>query len=376
MAALAKQNAESVDGQNASRDFFGLEYQLDHLVATYSKPYISIMDGITMGGGVGLSVHAPFRIATENTLFAMPETAIGFYPEVGASFFLPRLDGELGTYLGLTSERLKGEQAFYAGIATHYLHSTSLANLVGRLSELVFPDSMPLQQRLDLVNRTIAEYHTGFPEDTGAATILRGSLRQSIDRCFAGNSVEGIIHALEQETENKEWAQKTLETLVARSPTSLKVALRQLRIGRAWSIAETFQREHKISGHFMFHPDFVSGVSARLLHKPPTTPVWQPGALSDVSDAEVDRFFRIAPGESRLPLLHPGADYTEYPHARFALPRETDIAAVVRESGKPAEQVVQHFLRVTERKAGVRQKVEEVLARKTESTGRGLRWVS
>jgi 3-hydroxyisobutyryl-CoA hydrolase len=111
VAALASWNTEGSEGQQRSRDYFALEYKLDHLIATYTKPYVAFLDGITMGGGVGLSVHAPFRIATENTLFAMPETTIGFFPDVGASFFLPRMDGKLGTYLALTSEQLKGVDA-------------------------------------------------------------------------------------------------------------------------------------------------------------------------------------------------------------------------------------------------------------------------
>ena len=111
VAALAQWNQEGEEGRQKSIDYFALEYRLDYLIATYNRPYISFMDGITMGGGVGLSVHAPFRIATERTLFAMPETSIGFFPEVGGSFFLPRLDGQLGKYLALTSDRLKGVQA-------------------------------------------------------------------------------------------------------------------------------------------------------------------------------------------------------------------------------------------------------------------------
>src|SRR5450432_185982 len=140
VAALAQQNKGGVEGQKESTDYFALEYQLDHLIATYSKPYVAIMDGITMGGGVGLSVHAPFRIATERTLFAMPETTIGFFPDVGASFFLPRMPGSVGTYLALTSEKLRGVNVFYAGVATHYIHSTSLPSLERRLAELRFKD--------------------------------------------------------------------------------------------------------------------------------------------------------------------------------------------------------------------------------------------
>ena len=111
VAVLAEWNQQGAEGRQKSKDYFALEYKLDHLIATYSKPYLSFMDGITMGGGVGLSVHAPFRIATERTRFAMPETRIGFFPDVGASFFLPRMDGQLGKYLALTSEELRGVQA-------------------------------------------------------------------------------------------------------------------------------------------------------------------------------------------------------------------------------------------------------------------------
>jgi len=108
VATLAIDNQSGEEGQQRSKDYFALEYKLEHLIATYPKPYVAFMDGITMGGGVGLSVHAPIRIATENTVFAMPETTIGFFPDVGASFFLPKMDGEVGTYLALTSEQLKG----------------------------------------------------------------------------------------------------------------------------------------------------------------------------------------------------------------------------------------------------------------------------
>jgi len=114
VVALAEHiKSQGLTGAQEAVEYFELEYRLDHLIATYPKPYVAFMDGITMGGGVGLSIHAPFRIATENTLFAMPETTIGFFPDVGGSFFLPRLDGEIGTYLALTSERLRGVQALY-----------------------------------------------------------------------------------------------------------------------------------------------------------------------------------------------------------------------------------------------------------------------
>lgn len=331
-----------------------------------------------MGGGVGLSVHAPFRIATERTLFAMPETTIGFFPDVGGSFFLPRLDGEIGTYLALTSERLSGVQAFYSGIATHYLDSSVLGNLTTRLSELVFKDYATLPERLDLVNKTIAEFSTGLPSQAQEGIHLGGDLRRSIDRCFKHDTLPEILSSLETESQtgpNQEWATKTLETLQSRSPTSLMVTLRQLRLGRNWSIGETFQREHQIASHFMSHPDFVEGVSARLMSKPPRQPTWSPPSHTSLSDADIDAFFSIPKGETRLPLIGGGNDYKSYPHERFALPSEKAIGKFVRDTREPREAVIKSFVEAWGQKEGVREKVGEVLGRKTVETEQGLRWV-
>lgn len=372
IAALALQNQKGPEGQQQSTDFFGLEYCLDHTIATYSKPYISVMDGITMGGGVGLSVHAPFRIATERTLFAMPETNIGFFPDVGGSFFLPRLDGEIGTYLALTSERLKGVQNLYAGIATHYMHSSVLGNLTARLSELVFDDHAPLEDRLQLVNKTIAEFSTGLPSLEQEPILLGGPLRNAIDRCFKFNTVEEICQALEKETDQKEWAEKTLKTLKMRSPTSVKVALRQMRLGKNWSIAETFKREHQISSKFMRHPDFVEGVTALLLTKPARKANWQPATLEDINTEYVDSFFTIPKGENRLQLFS-DADFKSYPHAHFALPSEKNIVDFLR-GKKDAEKGVEDFVAQWGHKEGVREKIAEVLARRTVQTPQGLQW--
>lgn len=316
VAALATSNQTGPAGQQKSTEYFGLEYQLDHLIATYSKPYVAVMDGITMGGGVGLSVHAPFRIATERTVFAMPETTIGFFPDVGGSFFLPRLDGEIGTYLALTSERLKGVQALYSGIATHYLDSSVLSNLTNRLSELVFKDHATMEERVSLVNKTINEFSTGLPSIEQEPVLLGGETRKLIDRCFKHNSIEEIVNALEKEVRKdpeNEWAKATLKTLLSRSPTSLKVTLRQLRLGKNWSISETFRREYAIAAKFMRHPDFVEGVSARLISKPARDPNWSPPKLDQVTKEGVDAFF-AAPDEE-LALFN-DIDYKSYPHAK------------------------------------------------------------
>ncbi|PGG96426.1 3-hydroxyisobutyryl-CoA hydrolase [Blastomyces parvus] len=363
VAALAEQCAEGLEGQKKATEYFSLEYKLDHLIATYNKPYISIMDGFTMGGGVGLSVHAPFRIATERTVFAMPETTIGFFPDVGGSFFLPRLDGELGTYLALTSERLTGVQTLYAGVATHYLHSSILANLTGRLSELVFRDTASLGERLDLVNSTISEFSTGLPSQEEEPIFPSSTIRESIDQCFSADTMEEIISRLQNEEVNKEWAEKTLKTIASRSPTSLKVTLHQLRIGRTWSIAETFQREEKIAQKFMAHPDFVEGVTARLVNKPPTQPAWKPATLEEVTDEAVHNFFRIETGDTRMPLLNADADYMEYPHRRFALPSEKEILEFARNHEEP-DKAVNEFVSQRGHKDGVREKYLEVVKRK------------
>ncbi|KAG5974116.1 hypothetical protein E4U58_003575 [Claviceps cyperi] len=197
VAALAKLNQEGPNGWKKSAGFFALEYKLMHYIATYKKPYVALMDGVTMGGGVGLSMHAPFRIATEKTVFAMPETTIGFFPDVGASFFLPRLNGALGTYLALTSDRLIGPNVFYSGIATHYLHSTSLPDLEARLAELRFRDDDEMPRKLAVINNTLEEFCTGLPYDQ--PFLLRGALRKVIDRCFSKNNVADIVAALKEE---------------------------------------------------------------------------------------------------------------------------------------------------------------------------------
>jgi len=364
VAELAKWNKEGAEGQQRSSDYFGLEYKLDHLIATYTKPYVAFMDGITMGGGVGLSIHAPFRIATENTLFAMPETTIGFFPDVGASFFLPRMEGALGTYLALTSEQLKGVDAFYHGVATHYIHSSTLQQLESRLAELQFPDYMALNDRFKIINATIEEYSTGLPAERPHIT---GELRKTIDSVFHVDqpNISAILASLEEVSNNgseelKEWAKKTIATIKTRSPISVAVSLQQMCIGRNWSIAETFQREYDIASHFMAHPDFVEGVTSRLIERKKERPNWQPNTLEQVKRREVDAFFASAADGTRLPLISE-VDYREYPHAWIGLPREEEI---LREAGgKKKEDVVAILLEKYEGKQGVREKIAEVFDR-------------
>ena len=366
VAELAKWNKEGPEGQQRSADYFGLEYKLDHLIATYTKPYVAFMDGITMGGGVGLSIHAPFRIATENTLFAMPETTIGFFPDVGASFFLPRMEGALGTYLALTSEQLKGVDVFYHGIATHYVHSSTLQQLESRLAELGFADYLDLQIRWKIINDTIEEFVTGLPATKPA---ISGELRKIIDRVFHVDqlNIQAILDALSSvqsesnDPEIRTWAEKTLKTIQERSPTSCAVTLQQMRLSRQWSITNTFQREYDIASKFMAHPDFIEGVTARLIERKKERPNWSPNTTQAVLRHQIDDFFVANEAEGGpLPLISNG-DYNEYPHAWIGLPRETEILQAA--SRFKGQELVEYLLGKYNGKQGVREKIAEVLER-------------
>ncbi len=379
VGALAMQNKQGAEGQNKSKDFFSLEYKLDHFIATYSKPYVAFLDGITMGGGVGLSINAPFRIATENTVFAMPETTIGFFPDVGASFFLPRLDGQLGMYLALTSEQLKGVNVFYSGVATHYLHSSSLPDLEARLSELDFKDNDSMEHRLRIINSTIDEFSTGLPHDQPISSPVGGNIRQAIDYCFqpANTTVKACLQMVTELADRNpddsggpeiiDWAKKTKKTILQRSPTSVKVTYKQLRDSPRWSIAETFIREQGIASRFMEHPDFVEGVSALLIDKPRRTPTWTPASLDEVDRPTVQAFF---PPRDQLGLQllksGEGSDYHEYPYgADIGLPRERTIEAFIDQNRpKDKEAVVKHFMLQSGGKQGVKEKVEELFNRR------------
>ena len=375
VAYLAKRNQAGAPQE--SKDYFALEYKLDHYIATYTKPYVAFIDGITMGGGVGLSINAPFRIATENTVFAMPETTIGFFPDVGASFFLPKMDGALGMYLALTSEQVKGPNVFYAGVATHYLHSSSLPDLETRLSELQFNDYDKLDHRLRIINSTIEEFCTGLPHDQPISAPIGGRIRSAIDYVFQRNNstIEKCLAALdelagmnpaEKDQHVIDWAAKTKKTILQRSPTSVKVTFKQLREAERWSIAETFIREHGIASRFMDRPDFAEGVTALLVDKPKRSPNWEPNSLDQVSDQTVNEFFPPIEDLS-MTLLRSGegADYTQYPYdANIGLPKEAVLKRYIDSGrGRSQKDIVDHFVQQAGGKQGVKEKVEEYIQR-------------
>ncbi|KAI8836552.1 ClpP/crotonase-like domain-containing protein [Chytriomyces cf. hyalinus JEL632] len=317
--------------------FIESEYRLNHLTGTLKKPYISLMNGIAMGGGIGISVHAPFRIATENTLFSMPETGIGLFPDVGGSFFLPRLDGELGTFLGLTSHRLQGAEVFLAGIATHYIPSKRIPSLLEVLADIESDD-------LTDINMALEKFSEPLKQEVFNSWSLGGEVAAAIDRTFKFNTVEEIVGALENE--KSEWSVKTLEELKSVSPTSLKLTLEQLRRGKNLDFSSCFRMEYRMVQGCLQGKDFFEGVSARLVEKRVAN--WSPNfdQLSSISHDEIiEKYFtpfqpmtaKKRAVNSTLPKenLEFTSDLTffEYPHRTMSgLPTDRDVEAVI--SGK------------------------------------------
>ncbi|NXC38520.1 HIBCH protein, partial [Penelope pileata] len=268
-------------GDKMTQVFFRQEYTLNNAIGTCKKPYVALIDGITMGGGVGLSVHGHFRVATEKTVFAMPETAIGLFPDVGGGYFLPRLPGKIGYYLALTGFRLKGRDVLKAGIATHFVESQKLPDLEKDLIALKSPSK---ENIADLLN----SYHVQSKIDQEKEFVLDEHM-EKINSLFSADSMEEIVKKLKKD--GSPFAIKQLETINKMSPTSLKLALRQLREGASMSLQDVFTMEYRLSQACMRGHDFYEGVRAVLVDKD-QAPRWQPAALEEVSDEFVDDCFK------------------------------------------------------------------------------------
>ncbi len=261
-----------------ARAFFRTEYQMNAALNAFPKPVLALMDGVTMGGGVGLSVHGSHRVSTERTVFAMPETGIGLFPDVGGGWFLPRLEGELGTWLALTGERLKGGDVDAAGIATHHMPSELIENLKRQIADGDFSFGAA-----ELLNELLDRMAPMRPEPSYAPH------RAAIDRCFQFDTAEEIIAALQGE--NTDWARAQLSLLATKSPETIKVALRQLRLGsKCRTFEENMQMEFRIGWRKVQSPDFLEGVRAVIIDKD-NKPVWSPARLEDVSETQVARYF-------------------------------------------------------------------------------------
>ena len=277
--------AESGAGDaSEAKSFFRTEYRLNRLMFGYPKPITAIVDGIVMGGGVGISEPADVRIATERTTYAMPETGIGLFPDVGGGWFLPRLPGETGTWLALTGARLKAADTVALGIHTHFVSSEGLAALK---ADLLAAPTEPAA--------TIARHAT----DAGQSPLAPH--REAIDRLFAHDTVEAIFAALE--ADGSDWALTQLATLKTKSPQSLKVTLKQLRIGRIETdFADSMAMEYRLGGRIVSTPDFQEGVRAVIVDKD-NAPQWSPARLEDVTDTAIDALFAPLPSnEEWTPL--------------------------------------------------------------------------
>lgn len=260
-------------GTSLAIDFYREEYKLNTAIKRFPKPYVALINGIVMGGGVGLSVHGAYRVAGERFLFAMPETGIGLFPDVGGTYFLPRLAGKLGLCLGLTGVRLKLEDALWAGIATHYVPQERHGALLDALAGAEKPEH---------VHAWIAEHHV----DPDKAPMAASSAL--IDRVFAHDTVEAIMEALAKET--GDFAQGLLGGMKKASPTSLHVTNRQLREGARLSFEECMKLEFRLTNRFMRGHDFYEGVRALIVDKD-QNPRWTPHSLDAVRNGDVSAYF-------------------------------------------------------------------------------------
>ncbi|PON56707.1 Enoyl-CoA hydratase/isomerase, HIBYL-CoA-H type [Parasponia andersonii] len=265
-------------------EFFRKEFTLNYLIATFSKPQVSIFHGIVMGGGAGASIHGRFRVATENSVFAMPETALGLFPDVGASYFLSRLPGFFGEYCGLTGARLDGAEMLACGLATHFVPSTRLSLLEAALCKGDSSDPAIISEIIDKYSQR--------PHLKEKSAYLRLDV---IDKCFSRRTVEEILSALEEEAMNKpdDWISATIQTLRKASPMSLKITLRSIREGRLQGVGQCLVREFRMVCHVMqgqVSKDFVEGCRALLLDKD-KNPKWKPSKVELISDDMVNRYF-------------------------------------------------------------------------------------
>jgi enoyl-CoA hydratase/carnithine racemase len=258
-------------------DFFADEYRLNARIARFPKPYIAIIDGIVMGGGVGISFHGSHRVLTENAVFAMPEVGIGFFPDVGASHLLPDLGGSFGLYLGLTGARIRNGDALWSGLATHTIQSGYISGLVEDLCGSGEAEA------------SLREVFQPAKRETTPQALA------AISRHFSSPSLGELIRGLEREAGTDAFVAQTLEALRAKSPTSLAVAFRQIRAGQTLGMDECMRMEFRIVNRMLHGHDFYEGIRAAIIEKG-SPPRWDPQTLADVSEAAVKAYFAPLPG--------------------------------------------------------------------------------
>lgn len=257
----------------ANFGFYADEYRINALIKRYAKPFVAAIDGVVMGGGVGLSIHGSVRVATPRILFAMPETGIGLFPDVGASYFLPRLPGAIGMYLGLTGARLKADDCCYAGLTDYLVPDAEIGAMLAALD-----DVEPAADR-SAIDQQIAERIQPFGTSPGPAPIAEA--QAEIDRCFSADSLGAILAALEQ----SDWGQEQLAVLRQKSPTSLHLTFRQLQRARELDFEECMRMEYRLARHCMCGHDFYEGVRSVIIEKD-NAPQWQPASLAEMGDGD------------------------------------------------------------------------------------------
>ena len=276
------------EGDPAMRAFYREEYRLNTFIKRYPKPYVALVDGFVMGGGVGISVHGSHRVAGRGIKFAMPETGIGLFPDVGGTYFLPRMPGRIGTWLALTGGRLGQADALAAGFATHAAPAEEFDAIIEAIAAGGDVDAVLAAQ--------------SAPAEGG----MLDAQRPVIDRCFDAGTVEAILQRLDAETgADAEWAGAQAAAIRQKSPTSLKIALRQMQDGAAADFEECMRIEYRIVSRIIPAHDFYEGVRAVIIDKD-NAPNWQPPALDAVSGAAIDAYFAPLPDELDLSALERG----------------------------------------------------------------------
>jgi enoyl-CoA hydratase len=255
-------------------EFYRDEYILNAAIKHYPKPYIALIHGFDMGGGVGVSINGRYRIAGETMVFAMPETGIGLFPDVGGSYFLPRCPGATGMYLGLTGARLKTADSLYAGLATHFVPMAEWDGLLDALSTGTDPEAAIASLQEQVPDTFLAEH------------------RAAIDKIFVGDSVEAILAALD--AEHEDWADDAAKTIRTKSPTSSKITVRQLREGAKLDFDDCMKMEYRIVNRIVAGREFYEGVRATIIDKD-GAPKWQPADLAQVTDANIAAYFAPLP---------------------------------------------------------------------------------
>ncbi|HSO91686.1 MAG TPA: enoyl-CoA hydratase/isomerase family protein [Arthrobacter sp.] len=259
---------DMLDGGDATADFWAGEYRLNSLISGYPKPYIALMDGLVLGGGVGISAHGSVRIVTERTRMGMPETTIGFVPDVGGTLLLSRSPGETGTHAALTGAHLSGADALFLGLADHFVPSAKLADLAEALES-------------EAADAAVARFAAEAPPSVLAAQ------QEWIDACYSSDDAEEIVRRLRAVGGE---ASDAADTIDAKSPTAVKVALESLRRVRGLGLEEALEQEYRVGLRFLAGPDFREGIRAQVVDKD-RNPHWQPATLADVSREDVESYF-------------------------------------------------------------------------------------